>query len=317
MNKRYRSGLLPLYHKEMTDHVRGTRFLIVITLIWLTCFAGLYGALSGIEEVARSDGDFLFLKLYTTGGSSLPSFSTFIALLGPFVGLALGFDSINRERNNGTLNRLLAQPIHRDSVITGKFLAGVSIITMMVFTMGTLMGAVGMFRAAIIPSLEEVARVFTALLFTCFYIAFWLGLATLFSVICQHAATSALATISLWMFFTLFFGLLSRIIADAAFPVGGAYGELNLMKNYTLEMNLNRLSPYYLYGEAISTILNPSIRFINVVSVTQVYGTISGYLPFGQSLLLVWPHLTGLTALTIITFAISYIFFMRQEVRAS
>jgi len=317
MDKVYRGGLAALFHKEMTDHVRGVRFLIVIALIWLTCFAGLYGALSGISDVASQDSDFLFLKLYTTGGNSIPSFSTFIALLGPFVGLALGFDSINRERNNGTLNRLLAQPIYRDSVIIGKFLAGLAVIALMVFTMGTLMGAVGIFRTAIIPSWEEVARVFTALLFTCFYIGFWLGLAILFSVICQHAATSALATIALWMFFTLFFGLLSTIIAGAVFPVGGAYGEANLMRYYTLEMNLNRVSPYYLYGEAITTILNPSIRFINVVSVDQVYGTVAGYLPFGQSLLLVWPHLTGLTALTIVTFAISYIFFMRQEVRAS
>ena len=32
-------------------------------------------------------------------GSSIPSFTSFIALLGPFVGLSLGFDAINSERS--------------------------------------------------------------------------------------------------------------------------------------------------------------------------------------------------------------------------
>ncbi|MFQ5826609.1 MAG: ABC transporter permease, partial [Dehalococcoidia bacterium] len=39
-------------------------------------------------------------------------------------------------------------------------------------------------------------------------------------------------------------------------------------------------------------------------------------LPLGQSLLIVWPHLTTLLALTVVCFAISYVIFLRQEIRA-
>ena len=39
-------------------------------------------------------------------------------------------------------------------------------------------------------------------------------------------------------------------------------------------------------------------------------------LPLGQSLLVVWPQLTGLIAATVICFAISYIMFMRREIRS-
>jgi ABC-2 type transport system permease protein len=39
-------------------------------------------------------------------------------------------------------------------------------------------------------------------------------------------------------------------------------------------------------------------------------------LPLGQSLLLVWPQVTGLVAGTIVLFVIAYIAFQRQEVRA-
>jgi ABC-2 type transport system permease protein len=39
-------------------------------------------------------------------------------------------------------------------------------------------------------------------------------------------------------------------------------------------------------------------------------------LAFGQSVLLVWPQITGLVAAVIVMFAITYVVFQRQEVRA-
>jgi ABC-2 type transport system permease protein len=38
-------------------------------------------------------------------------------------------------------------------------------------------------------------------------------------------------------------------------------------------------------------------------------------LPLGQSIIVVFPHLTALVALTLICFAISYAVFMIQEIR--
>ena len=38
-------------------------------------------------------------------------------------------------------------------------------------------------------------------------------------------------------------------------------------------------------------------------------------LPLGQSLLLIWPNLTGLIAGTILLFALTYVLFQRQEIR--
>ena len=39
-------------------------------------------------------------------------------------------------------------------------------------------------------------------------------------------------------------------------------------------------------------------------------------LPFGESLLLVWPQVTGLIAAVIVLFTITYVLFQRQEIRA-
>ena len=160
-------------------------------------------------------------------------------------------------------------------------------------------------------------NIFFYLLFTSIYICFWLGLSLWFSVICKNAAASAMASIGVWLFFALFMSLVAGIIANVFYPMNNDWKMLtNSMGNYTLELNLNRLSPYYLYSEAASTIMNPSVRAVNVITVESLSGAISGYLSLGQSLLLVWPHLAGLIALMLVTFAGSYICFMRQEIRS-
>ena len=88
------------------------------------------------------------------------------------------------------------------------------------------------------------------------------------------------------------------------------------MSNYQLELALNRISPYYLFSEAASTILNPSVRSIGIVTMSSIQGAVVGTLPFTQSLLLVWPHLVVMAALAAAGFAAAYIRFMRQEIRA-
>lgn len=311
-------SLSALYYKEMSDHITSKRFVIILLLVTATTIASLYGALSGLSDAISNNSDFIFLKLYTTSGNSIPSYTSFIALIGPFIGLILGFDAINSEKNGGTLNRLLSQPIYRDSVIIGKFLASASIVSIMVISTGVLIGAIGFLKTGIRPSGEELIRILVYLVYTIVYICFWLAMSILFSVYCKHSSTSALASIALWIFFAIFMSLLASIIANAVYPIDDQYhAMINTMSNYNCEQYLNRISPYYLYSEAVSTILNPSVRTVNAVTMSQLVGAISGYLSLGQSLLLVWPHLVGMAALTLAAFTFAYMKFMRQEIRGN
>ena len=325
-NIRYHS-LTALYRKEMADHVTSKPFIIILLLVIAMTIASVYGAVTGITSAVKNaaidpkasfDASYMFLKLYTTGGGSIPSYMSLIALIGPFIGLILGFDSINAEKNSGTLNRLVSQPIYRDSIIIGKFLASTTLIAVMVLSTGIAVGCAGFLTSGIKPTGEEIVRVLIFLIYTVIYICFWLAMALLFSVFTRHAATSALASIALWLFFAIFMSLLAGILANAAYPVNTEYEQaFNSLNNYNLNLNLNRISPYYLYSEAASVLMNPATRAINAVSYTQLVGALSSYLSLGQSLLRVWPHLVGLLALTFAAFTISYVGFMRQEIRGN
>ncbi len=64
-------------------------------------------------------------------------------------------------------------------------------------------------------------------------------------------------------------------------------------------------------------LLNPAVRSLGLVLPMQLQGAVMGApLPLSQSLLLIWPNLTGLIAATILLFAIGYVLFQRQEIRA-
>lgn len=309
-------GFSTLYQKELADHFHSARFKLVFGLLILTSLASLYGALTSIDDSVSTSSEFIFLAIYTSSGSSIPSVASFLAYLLPLAGLVLGFDAINRERSQGTLTRLVSQPIHRDSVIVAKFLSGMTVIAIMVFFIGILVGGLGLAAIGIPPESEELMRIASYLAFSVFYTSMWMGVAMLCSTLCKHAATSALIVIALWIYFTLFSAMVVEIIANICYPLEGIEGYYNMMSNYELQLSLSRSSPYYLYCEAVSTLLNPNVRTIGITTQESLSGALASYLTFDQSMLLVWPHLTCMVALTMVAFTVSYIAFMRQEIRA-
>lgn len=307
-----------LVRKEIADHIRSWRFVLLLGIIVLTCVASLYTAMSSIREALGSGNgtdDFIILKLFTISDGTLPTFIGFVGFLGPLLGIGMGFDGINSERNKGTLSRIMAQPIHRDDLLNAKFVSSLVVISIMFITLGFLTMALGTLIIGIAPTFEEFLRVISFLAVTIVYVGFWLNLSITFSVKFRQPATSALSSIAVWLFFSFFFDMILRLLSRGLAP-SSASATLNDVISYqNLMLWLGRLSPYTLFNESTSTLLMPSVRNLGPLTQEQVYGAIASPLPFGQSVLLVWPQLTGLVAATLICFAISYILFHRQEIR--
>ncbi|WP_246581275.1 hypothetical protein [Echinicola shivajiensis] len=51
------------------------------------------------------------------------------------------------------------------------------------------------------------------------------------------------------------------------------------------------------------------------ITMEQMAGAIPSPLPLRESLMIVWPQLSGLIAATVLCFALSYYCFMRREIR--
>ena len=305
--------------KEVSDHFSSRRFLILAALIAVTGIASIYVAAVTIgNAVAMSDEgfDFVFLRMFLTSSSSLPPFTAFVGFLGPLVGLAMGFDAINGERMRGTLSRVLAQPIHRDAVINGKFVAGAFVIGVMVVSLVAGVSGMGALLLGVGPTSEELARLLVYTAITIAYVSLWLAVSILFSVIFRQASTSALAGMALWLFASVFLGLLAGLAADSLAPLGENPSAIEILRYERIRQGISRVSPATLYSEAVASILSPNVRAIGPILAEQLEGAIPGPLPLRESVLNVWPHVTGLVAGMLLCFAAAYLTFMRQEIRA-
>lgn len=309
------TGLWAVVAKEMADSLTSVRMLILELLIVFTAAGTVYAATQSLRDSA-GQGRFLFLKLFTTGHDPIPAFVGFLGFLVPLLAIALAFDSINGEFNQRTMSKVLAQPIYRDALLLGKFLAGLFTLALALTTIWLLIMGLGIIGLGVPPSGEEVARSLWFLLVIIFYGGIWLALAMLFSILFRQPATAALASIAVWLFFTVFWGIIAQLLAQTLRPLQPGFLQ-SALAQAQLELALTRLSPNTLYAEATVALLNPVVRSLGLVLPIQLQGAILGApLPLRQSLLLIWPHLTGLIAATILLFVAGYVVFQRREIRA-
>ena len=317
-------GIFTLFRKELEDHFSSVRFLLISALIVMVgvIIASMVGM--GIQEESKgmAKPTLLFLWLFTSTGK-LFSFVQFIGFFGPLIGIFLGFDSINRERVSRTLSKLASQPIYRDSIINAKYLAGVTTIAVVLVGIVLIISGLGIRLIGVVPGSEEVLRLVIYVVTSILYVSFWLGIAILFSVVFRSTATSALASLAVWIFFSFFVGLGAGFMADAVAPISqsGANVDPNvLIKHEEVVRTVSLFSPMNLYNDATTTILDPTRKTTRGVVFVGPLERLSlsrfqNPLPLLQSLIIVAPYLISIIAITFVCFGVCYLVFMRQEIR--
>jgi len=317
------AGIKPIVKKELADHFSSYRFVIIFAMIAMISLITAYMVGLNIknELAGIAKPKFVFLMLFTSTGTVF-SLVQFVAFFGPLVGLILGFDTINRERNEGTLSKLLAQPIYRDVVVNGKFLAGVVMIAIMLISIVMVITGLGLIVVGVIPGMEEIWRILIYLVISIVYISFWLGVAILFSILFRSTATSALAALAVWIFFSFFVSIGANILAGAlANQIESGTDPALVAKQAKVVKAFVLISPMQLYSDATAAIIDPTRKSVRKAMPVGPMERISmqrfaGPLPLAQSILVVAPYIISLIAITIVCFALSYVIFMRQEIRS-
>jgi ABC-2 type transport system permease protein len=316
-------GLLVVFKKELADHFSSYRSVILFALIAMVSLISTYmtgvGLREQLEGIAKPK--FVFLMLFTSTETGF-SLSQFVAFFGPLIGLVLGFDSINREKSTGTMSKLVSQPIFRDSIINGKFLAGVTTIAIMLVSIVLLISGLGLRVLGVVPGIEEAWRIIIYLVISIIYVSFWLGISMLFSILFRTIATSALASIAVWIFFFFFVSLGANVVAKSLAPVpqAGADPE-TVIRHARIQQGLRLISPMELYSGATATVIDPtrkttrSLVFMGPME-RLLSSRFQNPLPLSQSILVVWPYIVSLIAITLVCFGFSYGVFMRQEIRS-
>ena len=306
--------MVAIFWKEMADHFGRRRFVFLLALVFLAIIWALSVIFGTVEKAASSREEFLFLKVFSSSSDVLPSLLFFISFFGPLAGIILGFDSINSERSQGTLARILSQPVHRDEVYNGKFLAGLT--TLAVIQISTILAIVGATMASlgIVPDGEEIVRLIGFAIVSITYLGLWLAVSMSCSIFFRSTVVSAMVAIGLWLLSTFFLILVAGAVAD--FFVGEVDSQELAIEHFNLETWISRISPSFLFSEASDTLLNPTVRSLGVLLQEQTSGLLGSPISAVQSLRLVWPHIVAMISAVVVFLAVSYTKFMREEIRS-
>ena len=318
--RRQPAGWAVIARKEFADHVHSVRLAVVVGVLALASIGAVAAASGTLRSAATSASQdpSIFLRLFVIQIGQTPfAYTSMVTLIGPLLGIAFGFDAINAERVDRTLPRLLAQPIHRDDVIVGKFVSGMAVIAIVLLALTTITGAVGVLRLGVTPGPGEVARLAVWTVVSIVYIGLWLAFAIACSVYVRRAASAAMVAIAVWVVLSLFAAFLVTLVADTIAPVPAEGATIAQVRgNLQVERWLSTVVPGSVYGDATSVLLTPEVRTLGFSISTFDPRAIPSALPLMASLGIVWPQVLGLAAATAVMFAVAYIGFMRDEVRA-
>ena len=255
--KNNRSVLGVLVNKEISSHIRSWRLVVLILLIIFTFVASMYVSMSNIKSVVAGNGDsssnLIYLKFLTASDNAIPPFHVFLNFLAPLLGIALGFDAINTEKNTGTLTRIMAQPIYRDNLLIGKFISPLVLVASFFIALTLLMVGSGMLLTGVSMEPQELLRLIGFVAISILYVGFWLSLSILFSVVFSQPSTAAISAFGIWLFFTIFFPIVVNMSIRAFLPNPQFLSEAQLIAHNELILNLLRNSPSQLYSDATTT----------------------------------------------------------------
>ncbi len=234
--------------------------------------------------------------------------SSILSTFAPVMGVALGCDTISGEREKGTLKIILAQPVFRDTVINGKFLAATSAVSLAVLI--TSLATIGVITTVIgvTPTAEEALRIALFLPFTVLFTMTYYGIAAFLSTILKKTSQSVILSVTMWAVFTFVIPVIASFIAIMIAPLRFGPGQQELedgIGGYLAVIEtISSITPNYHFGKIGQYLLGlyattPAEREASITS----------------SLMHAGPNVLVLVIVTALVFIASYIVFTRQEVR--
>lgn len=208
--------------KQLEDSFSSKKFLLILGLFLVLSMGSVY---MGVEEYNQQMENF-------EGGNTygpVPEKPSLIDVFGPLVGLnlplaaailalLLSYDSIAREREEGTIELLLSYPIYRDEIINGKFIAGLFTVATALLIAFTASSGLAIYLTGVLPTAEQIFRLIFLWQGSVIYMAFFFGLGTLFSVILSSSWRSLIAGLAVLLLF-IATPFLAGIAADTVYPI--------------------------------------------------------------------------------------------------
>ncbi len=115
----------------------------------------------------------------------------YFVLIAMVLSVAIGFDLISREKEEGSLKSLLSHPLYRDAIINGKAIAGIAVLAVSLAAMFILTSAIMLFYG-VVPGSDDILRIIVYFLMAMLYCSVFFALSLMTSTLAKSSAMSVL-----------------------------------------------------------------------------------------------------------------------------
>lgn len=321
---------LTVGRKEIADQMNSNKFLIVFGLMLLltaaTAFQGAQSYQDSMDRFQESQNSDSRMGFVPDKPSILDAFTMLtqgvnFPLIGGLLALMLSFNTVSGERDRNTLKLLTSYPLHRDSIISGKFLAGIFTLTVASAASFIVASAIiiGMTGAAVTAA--AASRILLMLGGTVVYLSCIYGLGTLLSTVFSDSSTALTGGMLVLVISTLIIPQMSFMLSDllvedsetTGITVGD--GSTGISESYEKRMQIQntitKIAPSGSYGNFMQYMLGQDPSSIGV----STGGSEADSQPsVKESLQSSLGNLGLLAGQTVVFFGASFIIFTRQEI---
>jgi len=276
------------------------------------------------------------------------SMVTFFTYLGMILGAAMGFDQISREKDEGSLKFLAISPLYRDAIINGKTIGAIATLAATLAAAFLLAIAIVMLRG-VVPGLDDVLRIGAFYLASLLYCSVFFAIAMMMSTVTKSTSMAVISTVGivvLLIVFSILAFIVSSYIASAIIGPPPDMDYSVLMNDSTNASAIFSNSEYMNYSTKLVELDFEITDTITTVSPVNDFGGFMGMGMGGignailsktpvqslsltglsaaasskqisllESLASVWIKILILIVYLVVSFAVSYVAFMRTDIR--
>lgn len=202
-----RKGLITIAEKELFDHLRSRKFLLIFGILLIVAIVGMIG---GISEYNKSLD--AYNKHQSTIDSPLSSYmaekpsilsvfssvAIYLIFVGAILGIAMGFDLVSKEKESKSLKILLSHPVYRDEVINGKALGGIAALAGALFVV-LFIALATLLVYGIVPDGNELILIGVFALVSFLLIFSYFAIALFMSTVMDESGTALIYTIIIFI----------------------------------------------------------------------------------------------------------------------
>jgi ABC-2 type transport system permease protein len=157
-----------------------------------------------------------------------------IVVLFPLVILALSYNMLSGEREDGTLALVLSQPVRLRTLLLAK----IGMRAVAVLAIAVVLVVAGLVAARVNLGDPAVwSRTLWWLLLVAAYAAFWFGVALVVNASVRGSAASAVMSVSVWLVLVVLAPVLVNLVAQSRHPTPSRVAFISLVRSVTNEAN--------------------------------------------------------------------------------